>query len=256
MTLAERPGAPPRGGATLAAMSHARAAVLACVAAAALPAAAHAGPQALEAPTASHAWTARILVPVTARAVPSPGGRAVTVLQPVAPLNGGPTVLLVTGSRRVGGRLWAHLRLPLRPNGVQGWVPAGAVRFNQTRLRMVIDQSERRQVLYRADRPVLSVPVAIGTPQTPTPDGRFAVAEMIRTNTPGAFLGPIVFPLTGYSNTLNEYAGGNGRVAIHGTSLPELLGTRASHGCIRVQNRWIVRLSRMVRPGTPVQIRE
>jgi lipoprotein-anchoring transpeptidase ErfK/SrfK len=45
-------------------------------------------------------------------------------------------------------------------------------------------------------------------------------------------------------------------VAIHGTSLPELLGTRASHGCIRVQNRWIVRLSRMVRPGTPVQIRE
>ncbi len=237
-------------------MPHARAVVLACLAAGAMPAAAWAGPQALEAPTASHAWTARVLAPVTARAQPSPGGRTVTVLQTTAPLGGGPTVLLVTGSRRVDGREWVHLRLPVRPNGVQGWVPAGAVRINQTRLRIVIDQSERRLVLYRAGRPVLSVPVAIGTPQTPTPDGRFAVAEMIRTRTPGAFLGPIVFPLTGYSNTLNEYAGGNGRVAIHGTSLPALLGTRASHGCIRVGNRWIVRLSRMVRPGTPVQIRE
>jgi lipoprotein-anchoring transpeptidase ErfK/SrfK len=64
-----------------------------------------------------------------------------------------------------------------------------------------------------------------------------------------------VLPLTGYSETLNEYAGGDGRVAIHGTSLPSLLGTRASHGCIRVRNADIVRISRLVRPGTPVQIR-
>ena len=149
-------------------MSHARAAVLACLAAAALPAVAWAGPQALEAPTPSHAWTARVLATVTARAEPSPGGRAITVLQPIAPLDGGPTVLLVTGSRRVGGREWVHLRLPVRPNGVQGWVPAGAVRFNQTRLRITIDQSDRRLVLYRAGRPVLSVPVA-GAAASPLP---------------------------------------------------------------------------------------
>jgi lipoprotein-anchoring transpeptidase ErfK/SrfK len=237
-------------------MRHARAAVIACLAAAALPAAAAAAPRALEAPTPSHAWTARVLTSVSARAEPRPGARSVVVLHPVAPLQGGPTVLLVTGARRAAGREWVRLRLPVRPNGTQGWVPADAVRFNETRLRIVIAQGDRRLTLYRAGRPILNVPVAVGTPQTPTPDGRFAVAEMIRTRAPGAFLGPIVFPLTGYSDTLNEYAGGDGRVAIHGTSLPALIGTRASHGCIRVENRWIVRLSRLVRPGTPVQIRE
>ena len=62
-------------------------------------------------------------------------------------------------------------------------------------------------------------------------------------------------PLTGFSETLNEFAGGNGRVAIHGTSLPSLIGTQASHGCMRMHNGDIVRLARLAAPGTPVAIR-
>jgi lipoprotein-anchoring transpeptidase ErfK/SrfK len=209
----------------------------------------------LEAPTSTTTWTARVLAPVSARVAPRRSAREVVALQPVAPLGRGPTVLMVTGVRSVRGERWVRLKLPVRPNGTQGWVPAAALRFHDTGLRIVIDQSDRRLTLIRRGRPILRATVAIGAPETPSPNGRFAVAEMIPTHTPGAFLGPIVFPLTGYSETLNEYAGGDGRVAIHGTSLPELLGTRASHGCIRVGNSDIVRLSRLVRPGTPVQIR-
>ena len=103
---------------------------------------------------------------------------------------------------------------------------------------------------------MLRAPVAIGEAGTPTPTGPlFAIAERIPTNLPQGFLGPFVFALTGYSETLNEFAGGDGRVAIHGTSLPELIGTRASHGCIRMRNADVVRLSRLVRAGTPVAIR-
>jgi lipoprotein-anchoring transpeptidase ErfK/SrfK len=237
-----------------------RVTALACLAAAlCLPAGAAGASRELQGPTSAHAWTARVLAPVTARAAPRLAARRIVDLQPLAPLAPrplrGPTVLLVTGARRVDGRQWVRLRLPVRPNGVQGWVPADLVRLNETRLRILIDQSDRRLVLFSSGRPVLRAPVAIGAEGTPTPNGHFAVAEMHRTRTPGAFLGPVVFPLTGYSETLNEYAGGQGRVAIHGTSLPQLLGTRASHGCIRVGNRWIVRLSRVVRPGTPVDIR-
>jgi lipoprotein-anchoring transpeptidase ErfK/SrfK len=206
-------------------------------------------------PNPVEAWTARILAPVSARVAPRMSARAIITIQPVAPLGGGPTVLLVTGRAAVDGRTWVQVRLPVRPNGSQGWLPTDVLRFNRTSLRIVIDQSARTLTLYRAGHRVLRTTVAIGTPATPTPNGRFAVAERILTHTPGAFLGPVVMPLTGYSNTLNEYAGGNGRVAIHGTSLPELLGTRASHGCIRVANRDIVRLSRLVRPGAPVLIR-
>jgi lipoprotein-anchoring transpeptidase ErfK/SrfK len=62
-------------------------------------------------------------------------------------------------------------------------------------------------------------------------------------------------PITGYSRVLNEYAGGNGRVAIHGTSQPQVIGTRASHGCVRLYNRDVRKLARMIQPGAQVEIR-
>jgi len=209
----------------------------------------------LHAPTATRSWTGRLLVPTSFRTTPSLSAKVVVTLQPVAPLAHGATSLLVTGTRRVKGVLWVRVLLPVRPNGTQGWARADAFRFVSTALRVLIDQSDRRLTLFRRGRPIMRVPVAIGTSATPTPTGKFAVAEMIRTHTPGAFLGPVVFPLTGYSRVLNEYAGGNGRVAMHGTSLPRLIGTRASHGCIRIHNSNVARLSRLVRPGVPVTIR-
>jgi lipoprotein-anchoring transpeptidase ErfK/SrfK len=206
-------------------------------------------------PTAGSAWVARVLVPVTARRAPRMSARARAVVQPVAPFAKGPTVLLVRRTVVIDGRRWLDVLLPVRPNGTRGWIPADVVRLRRTTVRIVIDLSSRRLFLTRRGRRILNAPIAVGASGTPTPAGAFAVAEMVRTRTPGAFLGPIVFPLTGYSQTLNEFAGGNGRVAIHGTSLPELIGTRASHGCIRMLNKHIVRLSRIVRPGTPVVIR-
>jgi len=40
---------------------------------------------------------------------------------------------------------------------------------------------------------------------------------------------------------------------MHGTPNPELIGKTGSHGCFRLTNWDAVRLSRMVRPGTPVR---
>jgi len=213
-------------------------------------------PAPVAAPTARESWTANVLAPVVARAAPAGRATPITVLRPIAPIGRGGTVLAVRAVRRAaGGRLWVRVLLPIRPNGREGWVPADVLRFRRTRLRILIDQSERRLTLFRSGRAVLRAPVAIGKPATPTPNGRFAVAELIRTNQPGAFLGPVVFALTGYSEKLNEFAGGDGRVAVHGTSLPQLIGTRASNGCIRLRNRDAVRLLRVVRPGVPVTIR-
>jgi lipoprotein-anchoring transpeptidase ErfK/SrfK len=43
-----------------------------------------------------------------------------------------------------------------------------------------------------------------------------------------------------------------GEYAIHGTNRPSSVGRFVSHGCIRMYNRDIVQLFRMVRIGTPV----
>lgn len=41
---------------------------------------------------------------------------------------------------------------------------------------------------------------------------------------------------------LEQFAGGQGVVGIHGTDRPESVGTNASHGCIRMRNEDVTRL--------------
>ncbi len=206
-------------------------------------------------PNARVSWAGRLLVVATARANPGPGGKPLRLLQPIAPLGAGPVWLQVRGVKVVAGKRWVQVLMPVRPNGSMGWVRASDMVFRPITVRIEIDVSDRSLRLLRGGKVVQRYRVAVGTAENPTPTGRFAVAEVIPTGDPKAFLGPMVLPLTAFSETLNEFAGGNGRVAIHGTSLPELIGQSVSHGCIRMRNADILRLTRIVRGGTPVTIR-
>ena len=46
----------------------------------------------------------------------------------------------------------------------------------------------------------------------------------------------------------------SGQIALHGTNDPALLGTPASHGCVRMTNDDITLLANTAPPGTPVTI--
>jgi lipoprotein-anchoring transpeptidase ErfK/SrfK len=228
---------------------------LAALAATAATATAASPASKVQAPTATTAWTGELVAPTTFRAAPSGGARKVTKLSAVAPIGGDSAALLVTGVARVNGATWVRTLLPRRPNGRQGWVRADHLRLRRTTARVEIDVARRRIALYRGTRLVFNARAVVGKPGTPTPKGMHAIAETITTNAPTSFFGPYVLALTAYSETLNEFDGGDGRVAIHGTSLPGLLGSAASHGCIRVSNGNIVTLARIARPGTPVYVR-
>ncbi|MBM3418961.1 MAG: L,D-transpeptidase, partial [Bacteroidetes bacterium] len=43
-------------------------------------------------------------------------------------------------------------------------------------------------------------------------------------------------------------------IGIHGTHLPNVIGSRASHGCIRMKNEDLLSLRATIRPGVPVII--
>ncbi|WP_217924818.1 L,D-transpeptidase family protein [Miltoncostaea oceani] len=227
----------------------------ACLAGMVAPSAADAATPAT-APTDSLAWAGRVIAPIDARTAPDPGAKKITRVSPTAPLAGGEAVLSITRST-VGkdGRDWVEVLLPIRPSGRRGWVPADVLSLRKVTTRIEISTGSRTLTLFRSGRRVLTTKVAVGKAGTPTPLGRFAIAELIRLRTPDGALGPVVLPLTAYSPTLNEFAGGDGRVAVHGTSSPGLLGTRASNGCIRVHNNEVLKLARLARPGTPVRIR-
>ena len=146
-----------------------------------------------------------------------------------------------------------RVRVPQRPNGVTGWVRAGALGpFNVVRKRLVVDTSALRVTLYDRGRRRFSARVGIGAPGTPTPRGSFWIREKFHVSgTP--LYGPRAMGTSAYSSVLTDWPGG-GVVGLHGTSEPGLIPGRPSHGCVRLRNEDIERLYALTPVGTPLRI--
>ena len=145
--------------------------------------------------------------------------------------------------------------MPLRPNGVSGFVPAREVEVGTVRTRVVVSISRRRLTLYRSGRKVLTVPVAVGSSATPTPTGSFYVNQRLIPSDPSGPFGPAAIGISAFSNVLTGWVQG-GPIAIHGTNEPWSIGHAVSNGCIRVHNAVLRRLFRTTPAGTPVVIRQ
>lgn len=191
------------------------------------------------------------------RKTPDADARRITTLQPFGSWNGGPVVLQIAQVKTVGDTRWLRVRLPIRPNGSTGWLPASQVAVSKLRHRITISRTSRRLTLLRDGKRVGSTRIVIGAPGTPTPAGSFAVLEVVR-QPKGQVLGPWALHLTAHSNVLDDYGGGPGRVALHGRSgglLNDPLGSARSHGCVRMPNAFVSRLAKVAVEGTPVVIR-
>ena len=151
------------------------------------------------------------------------------------------------------GRAWVRIRVPRRPNGTTGWVPRTALNgWRVARKFLLVDRRRRAATLYRGHRVLWRARVGVGRPATPTPAGRFYVRERISNLAGSPVYGPVAFGTSAYSG-LSEWPGG-GVIGIHGTNQPRLIPGRVSHGCVRVRNRAIRRLARLMPVGTPVRI--
>ncbi len=191
---------------------------------------------------------------------PRPGaGPIVRLLATRTNWSGGPQQLLVLGSHTGGdGREWLRVRLPGRPNGSTGWISRDAVLVRHVHWWIDVSLSHRLVRVFRDGALMRRFDAVVGAPRTPTPTGLFAVYEAVEQPDGGAgFVGSWVLQLTAFSNVLESYGGGPGRVAIHGrggASLADPLGTARSHGCIRIDNADVEWLAQTVAPGTPVRV--
>jgi lipoprotein-anchoring transpeptidase ErfK/SrfK len=153
------------------------------------------------------------------------------------------------------GNEWIQIRIPARPNGRKGWVPRSALgRMNLVRTRLVVNKRSLRATLYRNNRRIWRAPIGVGQSHTPTPSGKFWIREKFYTHQSGTIYGPFAFGTAAYAPSLSDWPGG-GVVGIHGTNQPRLIPGRPSHGCIRIKNRAILRLAKLMPVGTPVRIR-
>ena len=219
------------------------AALIACLATAVMTAAHAAGPP-NGAPAALAARPLHGSVVLRAR----PGGKTIVRVGQRGPL-GGPLALGVVAVR---GR-WVEVTAEALPNGHFGWVEFGHdVAVQPVRWTLRASLSQRQLSVLRDGRLIRTIPVAVGAPASPTPVGRFAVAEKV-TGPFGPAYGCCILALTarqprlpaGWDRSITYY------VAIHAGSGE---GAAVSAGCLHATEADVRYLMRSVPLGTPVQI--
>ncbi len=169
-------------------------------------------------------------------------------------LNEGPLVLSVVGIPASESD-WINVQLPIRPNGSTGWIQVDQVDLAFTDFRLVVDRGEHQLTVYEAGQVSKTFEIAVGTGDTKTPVGEFFITELLQTPDPDeSAYGPYAFGLSGFSNDLEEFNGGNGVIGIHGTNDPDSIGSDVSHGCVRLHNEDIVELRNLLPLGTPVTV--
>ena len=199
------------------------------------------------------AW-APVLRGVTVRAAPAPAARPVAELETTTPERTANIVRVLDHRVDRGGRVWVKVSLPVLPNGSVGWVRRGALGgYATVTTHLVVDLRRLTATLTTNGRRVFVARVGVGKPQWPTPRGEFYVRDRL-TGFDNPAYGPIAFGTNARSPVLTDWPGG-GFVGIHGTNEPQLIPGRISHGCIRLRNRDILRLSKLMPVGTPVTIR-
>lgn len=163
---------------------------------------------------------------------------------------GASLVLLVTALQ--GG--WVQTYVPTRPNGATAWVPLQDVTLSSVPCHIVVSLGARQLVLFCHNTEVFETTVAPGAPSSPTPTGSYFVAYIVKLTDPGGPYGPYALGTSAFSDTYYSFDGGPGQIGIHGTDQPWVIGSYASHGCVRLPNDAITTLAQQVVPGTPVEI--
>ena len=192
---------------------------------------------------------------ILARAEPAPGSSIVGMVERRTPLTHVQTVLPIIETARgpTGGR-WVRVRLPMRPNGVSGWVPAYNGKTAKSAWRIVVRRSARTATVFHGAKARAAFSVVVGRPSTPTPLGTFFIVEKIYVGL-RVTDGPWALATSAYSNVLHRFAGGPGQIALHGVAgLSAPLGTFSSNGCVRFGNDAITWIATHVDNGTPVLV--
>jgi L,D-transpeptidase ErfK/SrfK len=119
--------------------------------------------------------------------------------------------------------------------------------------RIVVSIADRKLAVLEGDRIVRIFETAVGAPKSPSPTGVYQIVNSIADPT-WYTKGKIVPP--GKCNPLGTRWLGLSRkgYGIHGTNRPDSIGRNASHGCIRMRNREVELLFKLVTVGDQVEL--
>jgi L,D-transpeptidase catalytic domain len=207
------------------------------------------------APLPPHWIVARVRSSLKVLAEPSPGAKVLATVPAKEPRYGGDSVMLVRDTSVAG---WYDVILPTpAPVAWHGWVRTSSVGMFVVTSRIVVDLSARTLSVISDNRVIAQFPVAVGMPgRFQTPTGNYFITEKVRATNPTGTYGPLAFALSAYKPQLAAQFPPLGQLAIHGWYDPSVVGKAVSHGCIRMRNADILKLSLLVAAGSPVSIQK
>ena len=140
-------------------------------------------------------------------------------------LFGSPTRLAVVGESGD----WLAVISATLGNRVRGYVRRTQVRLKHDPYSLEVDRSLRLLTVWRMGVRLRRVRVAIGTPATPTPIGRFSITDKLSDFWPSLY-GCCSLALSGRQTQLSPGWRGGDRLAIHAGGG---IGASVSGGCLR-----------------------
>jgi len=176
----------------------------------------------------------------------APGGRVLARLGRHT-VFGTPLGLAVVERR--GG--WLGVTSDSLPNGRLGWIDVRTTRLRTVGTSLRVQLGRRRLEVVVGGHVVRTFAVGVGAAASPTPTGRFAVAEKLDGRHYGPVWGCCILGLTAHQPQPPS-AWSHGRdylVAIHGGVG---IGTAVSAGCVHLDDDSLRYLMRVVPVGTPV----
>ena len=176
----------------------------------------------------------------------APGGAVVARLGRQTAF-GTPLALGVVARR--GG--WLGVTSDALPNGAVGWIDGRTAHVRTVASALRVHLGQRRLDVVVRGRVVRSFAVGVGTATSPTPIGRFAVAEKLDGTRYGPGWGCCILGLTAHQpKPPSSWSRGRDYlVAIHGGVG---IGTAVSAGCLHLDEPSLRYLMRVVPVGTPV----
>ncbi|PHV64041.1 L,D-transpeptidase [Cyanobacterium aponinum] len=142
---------------------------------------------------------------------------------------------------------------PLRDSSVYLYSPDEVSNF-----QLVLRLKKRVVEVYEQDQVIASFPVAVGREGWETPQGEFEIIQMVENPSwQNPWTGKVIPP--GPTNPLGErwigfWTDGKNFIGFHGTPGEHLIGQAVSHGCVRMRNKDIKELFKLVSMGTPVKV--
>jgi lipoprotein-anchoring transpeptidase ErfK/SrfK len=125
-------------------------------------------------------------------------------------------------------------------------------------VNLLIKLNEKRVYVYKGDKILAKYPIAIGKKGWETPTGEWQVLEKIKNPSwtsfkTGKVVSRRVENILG-ARWIGFWTDGQDVIGFHGTSNLKSIGTAASHGCVRMYNRDVKALYKMVKVGTEVKV--